>query len=64
MTHLHKDNSINNSVKAEQLSLFPSKQSKSKPTAKKAKLGRDERLQRELEKNDNDPNKIYMDSSF
>ena len=48
-------------MKAEQLSLFPSEQNKSKPTAKKAKLGRYERLQRELENNNNDPNKIYID---
>ena len=48
-------------MKAEQLSLFPSEQNKSKPTAKKAKLGRYERLQRELENNDNDPYKIYID---
>ncbi len=48
-------------MKAEQLSLFPSEQNKSEPTAKKAKLGRYERLQRELENNGNDPYKLYID---
>ncbi len=41
-------------MKAKQLSLFPS-------IAKKAKLGRYERLQKELEKNDHNPYKIYVD---
>ncbi len=48
-------------MRAEQLSLFPSEQNKSEPTAKKVKLGRYERLQRKLENNGNDPYKLYID---
>ena len=48
-------------MKAKQLSLFPLKKKKFTPIAKKAKLGRYERLQRELEENDDNPYKIYVD---
>ena len=48
-------------MRAEQLSLFPSESNKSEPTVKKPKLGRYERLQRELENNGNDPYKLYID---
>ena len=48
-------------MKAKQLSLFPLKRKKFTPIAKKAKLGRYERLQRELEENDDNPYKIYVD---
>lgn len=48
-------------MKAKQLSLFPLEKKKPTSTAKKAKLGRYERLQRELENNDDNPYKIYVD---
>ena len=47
-------------MKAKQLSLF-SYDDNSVQKQKKAKLGRYERLQRELEENDNNPYKVYID---
>jgi DNA (cytosine-5)-methyltransferase 1 len=49
-------------VKAIQLSLFPEVQEQNPPTKQKQpKLGRYERLQRELEENDDDPCKIFVE---
>ncbi|MGD2180511.1 DNA cytosine methyltransferase [Lusitaniella coriacea] len=48
-------------MKAQQLSLFPTEQEKSVSNTKKAKLGRYERLQRELENNDDNLYKTYID---
>ena len=45
-------------MQIQQLSLFPQTEVKKK---KQAKLGRYERIQRELESNDNDPYKIFID---
>lgn len=50
-------------MKDKQLSLFPLEE-KSVSTLKKAKLGRYERLQRELEENDDNPYKIYVDAQY
>lgn len=47
-------------MKAKQLSLF-SRDENAVQKQKKAKLGRYERLQRELEENDNNPYKVYVD---
>ncbi|MHC5829392.1 MAG: DNA (cytosine-5-)-methyltransferase, partial [Nostoc sp.] len=44
-----------------QLSFFPNEENHSTTKQKKPKLGRYERIKRELDKNDSDPYKIFID---